>query len=108
MKRVFSWFLVAVLILSIGIHGKIVSAAEGKEKNLKQEKAEDLEEVKEKSFPAELPMYYDDHLDMSGKEVEIVDAGTPGSFQVGYGVEEGTPDEAVLCLDAREDIDIVE
>lgn len=101
MKRVFSWFLVAVLILSIGIHGKIVSAAEGKEKNLEQEKAEDLEEVKEKSFPAELPMYYDDHLDMSGKEVEIVDAGTPGSFQVGYGVEEGTPDEAVLCLDGE-------
>ena len=101
MKRVFSWFLVAVLILSIGIHGKIVSAAEGKEKNLEQEKAGGLEEVKETSFPAELSMYYDDHLDMSGKEIEIVDAGTPDSFQVGYGVEEGTPDEAVLRLDGE-------
>lgn len=55
----------------------------------------------EDTFPSELSMYYDDHLDMSGKEVEIVDAGTPDSFQVGYGVEEGTPDEAVLRLDGE-------
>lgn len=58
-------------------------------------------EEAENTFPAELSMYYDDHLDMSGKEIEIIDAGTPDSFQVGYGIEEGTPDEAVLRLDGE-------
>ena len=28
--------------------------------------------------------YYDDRLDVSGKTVEIIDAGTPTSYQVGY------------------------
>ena len=42
---------------------------------------------------------YDDRVDVSGKAVEIVDAGTPTSYQVGYGVEENAvPDTAVLTL----------
>ena len=44
-------------------------------------------------------MRYDDHLDMTGKTVEIIDAGTPTSYKVGYGVAEGTLDDAVLTLD---------
>ena len=47
-----------------------------------------------------MSMRYDDHLDMSGKVVEIIDAGTPTSYQVGYGVEENAvPDTAVVTLE---------
>ena len=46
-----------------------------------------------------LSLRYDDHWDVSGKTVEIVDAGTPTSYQVGYGVEENAvPDTAVVAL----------
>ena len=47
-----------------------------------------------------MSLRYDDHLDMSGKAVEIIDAGTPTSYQVGYGVEENTVlDTAVVTLE---------
>ena len=49
--------------------------------------------------PEHMTISYDDHLDMSGKSVEIIDAGTPTSYQVGYGVEEGTKDTAVVTLE---------
>ena len=46
-----------------------------------------------------MSMRYDDHLDTSGKVVEIIDAGTPTSYQVGYGVEENKfLDTAVVTL----------
>ncbi len=42
---------------------------------------------------------YDDHVDMTGKTVEIIDAGIPASYQVGYGVEENAVfDTAVVTL----------
>lgn len=45
-------------------------------------------------------MKYDDRLDVTDKTVEIIDAGTPTSYQVGYGVEENTIlDSAVVTLD---------
>jgi len=44
---------------------------------------------------------YDDRYDVSGKSVEIVDAGKPTSYKVGYGVEEGTFDDAVITLDGE-------
>jgi len=48
---------------------------------------------------ATLSLRYDDHYDVSGKTVEIVDAGTPTSYQVGYGVEENAVlDTAVVTL----------
>ena len=53
----------------------------------------------EESQIKELSLRYDDHLDMTGKTVEIIDAGTPTSYKVGYGVAEGTLDDAVLTLD---------
>ena len=44
--------------------------------------------------------YYDDRMDVSGCEVEIVDAGVPISYQVGYGVaENAVQDSAVLTLE---------
>ena len=47
-----------------------------------------------------MSLRYDDHLDMSGKTVEIIDAGTPTSYQVGYGVEENAVlDTAVVTLE---------
>ena len=46
-----------------------------------------------------LSLSYDDRYDVSGKEVEILDAGKPTSYQVGYGVAEGTLDTAVVTLD---------
>ncbi len=49
----------------------------------------------------ELEMYYDDHLDVSGRGADIVDAGTPTSYQVGYGVDANTPDTAVLTLEGN-------
>ncbi len=58
----------------------------------------DVVEAAETAFPKELTMLYDDRMNLAGKEVEILDAGIPDSYQVGYGVEKGTPDEAVLCL----------
>ena len=45
-----------------------------------------------------MKMKYDDHLDMTGKTIKILDAGTPTSYQVGYGVAEGTLDSAVVTL----------
>ena len=46
-----------------------------------------------------LSLRFDDHYDVTGKTVEIVDAGTPTSYKVGYGVEEGTLDDAVVTLE---------
>ncbi len=57
------------------------------------------EDAAETAFPKELMMFYDDRMNLAGKDVEILDAGTPDSYQVGYGVEEGTPDEAVIRFD---------
>ena len=49
--------------------------------------------------PKSISMRYDDHLDMTGKTVEIMDSGTPTSYQVGYGVAENTvADTAVVTL----------
>ncbi len=45
-----------------------------------------------------LSMQYDDRYDVSGKTVEIVDAGKPTSQKVGYGVAEGILDDAVITL----------
>ena len=45
-----------------------------------------------------LSMQYDDRYDVAGKTVEIVDAGTPTSYKVGYGVQAETPDESVVTL----------
>ena len=46
-----------------------------------------------------LSLRYDDHYDIAGKTVEIVDAGKPTSYQVGYGVAEGTLDTAVVTVE---------
>jgi len=49
-----------------------------------------------------ISMRYDDHMDMTGKTVEIIDAGKPTSYQVGYGVEENTVlDTAVVTLEGN-------
>ena len=46
-----------------------------------------------------LGLRYDDRYDVSGKSVEVIDAGTPTSYQVGYGVEENSVlDTAVITL----------
>ena len=46
-----------------------------------------------------LTLRYDDHYDVTGKTVVIIDAGKPTSYQVGYGVEENAvPDTAVVTL----------
>ncbi|MBQ3560444.1 MAG: hypothetical protein IJA06_01310 [Oscillospiraceae bacterium] len=45
-------------------------------------------------------MQYDDRMDISGKTVEIIDAGKPTSYKVGYGVEENAVlDDAVIAID---------
>ena len=42
---------------------------------------------------------FDDHVDMTNRNVEIIDSGTPTSFQVGYGIGENTiHDTAVVTL----------
>ena len=48
-----------------------------------------------------MSLRYDDHYDVSGKTVEIVDGGKPTSYQVGYGVAEGTLDTAVVTLEGE-------
>ena len=46
-----------------------------------------------------MSLRYDDHYDVTGKTVEIIDAGKPTSYQVGYGVEEHkVPDVAVVTM----------
>ena len=57
-------------------------------------------EVWENGAVAEpMALRYDDHYDITGKNVEIVDAGKPTSYQVGYGLEENAvPDTAVVTL----------
>ncbi len=44
----------------------------------------------------EITMQFDDYMDIKGKTVEILDAGTPTSFKVGYGIAANTPDDAVV------------
>ena len=46
-----------------------------------------------------IDMRYDDRLDVSDKDVSIIDAGTPTSYKVGYGVAENTPDETVVRIE---------
>ena len=49
-----------------------------------------------------MSMRYDDHVDMTDKVIEIIDAGTPTSYQVGYGVEENKVlDTAVVTLNGN-------
>lgn len=51
------------------------------------------------TIQGELSMRYDDRLDMTGKTVQIIIAGKPTSYQVGYGVEENKVlDTAVVTL----------
>ena len=49
-----------------------------------------------------ISLRYDDRYDITGKTVEIIDAGTPTSYKVGYGVAEGTLDDAVITLDGNQ------
>ena len=47
----------------------------------------------------EIKLRYDDRYDVTGRTVEILDAGTPTSYQVGYGVAENSvKDTAVVTL----------
>ena len=49
-----------------------------------------------------LALRFDDHYDITGKTVEIMDAGIPTSYQVGYGVEENTVlDTAVVTVEGN-------
>ncbi|MBQ1232104.1 MAG: hypothetical protein IIX86_01090, partial [Clostridia bacterium] len=48
--------------------------------------------------PEPLSLRYDDRYDVSGKTVEIIDAGTPTSYKIGSGVADGTFDDAVITL----------
>ena len=51
-------------------------------------------------YAENVSLCYDDHYDVTGKAVEIIDAGQPTSYQVGYGVGENTIlDTAVVTLD---------
>ena len=66
----------------------------------------DYIQVWEAGRPEELAesmvLRYDDHYDIIGKEVEIIDAGKPTSYQVGYGVEENAvPDTAVVTVEGN-------
>ena len=54
--------------------------------------------AEENVFSDEINLRYDDRYDVSGKTVEIVDAGKPTSYKVGYGIAEGTLDDAVITL----------
>ena len=50
----------------------------------------------------EILMRYDDHLDMGNQVVEIIDAGTPESYKVGYGIEPNTVlDSAVVAMEGN-------
>ena len=45
----------------------------------------------------DITIKYDDYIDVKGKTVEIIDAGTPTSYQVGYKIDELTTlDKAVI------------
>ena len=47
-----------------------------------------------------MELRYDDHVNLTGKTVEIIDAGVPTSYQVGYGIEANqVPDTAVVTLE---------
>lgn len=54
--------------------------------------------AEENDFSDEINLRYDDRYDVSGKTVEIVDSGKPVSYKVGYGIAEGTFDDAVITL----------
>ncbi|MBQ2899146.1 MAG: hypothetical protein IJE28_05340, partial [Oscillospiraceae bacterium] len=54
--------------------------------------------AEENGFSDEINLRYDDRYDVSGKTVEIVDSGKSVSYKVGYGIAEGTLDDAVITL----------
>ena len=60
-----------------------------------------LKIIPEEENAESLSLRYDDHYDVTGKVVEIIDAGTPTSYKVGYGVAEGTLDDAVVTLEGN-------
>ncbi|MBR2889163.1 MAG: Ig-like domain-containing protein [Oscillospiraceae bacterium] len=60
-----------------------------------------LKIIPEEENAESLSLRYDDHYDVTGKVVEIIDAGTPTSYKVGYGVAEGTLDDAVITLEGN-------
>lgn len=94
-KRVISAFLAITMAISFLVfpgYGAVGAHAE---------EIPEEETMKDSAFSNELSMYYDDHLDLTGKTVEIIDAGKPESFKVGFGIEEGTPDEEVLKLEGN-------
>ena len=43
-----------------------------------------------------ISLRYDDYYNVQNMNVEVVDAGTPTSYMVGYGVADGTLDSAVV------------
>ena len=44
----------------------------------------------------DITVQYDDYIDVKGKTVEIINPGTPTSYQVGYGIAANTLDTAVI------------
>ena len=62
--------------------------------------------AEENGFLDEINLRYDDRYDISGKTVEIVDSGKPVSYKVGYGIAEGTLDDAVITLSGEKIIAI--
>ncbi len=46
----------------------------------------------------DITIKYDDYINVKGKTVEIIDAGTPTSYQVGYKIAANTLDKAVITL----------
>ena len=82
MKRVFIFSLILAMLLCTMMCMAPTVFADEKEEKIDFDK-----------------LRYDDHIDMTGKIVEILDSGVPTSYKVGYGVEEGTLDDAVIKLD---------
>lgn len=65
-----------------------------------------ITEVGEQLFAVEcsdevLQLCYDDRYDVSGKTVEILDAGLPVSYKIDEDAAAGTPDDAVITLDGN-------
>ncbi|MBQ8611203.1 MAG: hypothetical protein IJ412_05775, partial [Oscillospiraceae bacterium] len=97
-KRIVSLLLVLLLCGMLPVN--VFAAETDGEMLIHSYESDTCTDYSEEEPAAPIALRYDDHVDLSGKTVEVIDASSAKSYQVGYGVaENAVPDTAVIALD---------
>ena len=95
MKQKLAMILIVISLLQMNPVLGVADATE-KKHTAETENVAEADRTEEPPATGSLEMHYDDCLDMTGKTFRIIDRGTPSSCRVGFGVEEGVRDVAVV------------